>query len=54
MHFSGVKPGSSSYGVISSGGGIYNELWQIMQQKGDWEVKSVDHGMKRVISAKNI
>ncbi len=43
----GVTRGSSSFGVISTGGGIYNQLWGIMQEKGDWAIPSVSQGLHK-------
>ncbi len=42
-----VTFGSSSYGIISTGDGIYNTIWQKMQ-KTDWEIYSVGKGLERV------
>ncbi len=41
----GVTEGSSSHGVISTGGGIYADIWGLMQRKGDWEIDSVESGL---------
>lgn len=44
----GVTFGSSSYGIISTGDGIYSKLWDIMERKGNWKINSVSAGMERV------
>ncbi len=43
--YAGVTDGSSSFGIISTGGGIYNELWTMMQEKNDWLIPSVKAGL---------
>ena len=47
FYYVGVTDGSSSFGIISTGGGIYQEIWKQMQSKGDWEISSVKKGLQR-------
>eukprot|EP00094_Tigriopus_californicus_P013921 TCALIF_13474-PA protein Name:"Protein of unknown function" AED:0.16 eAED:0.18 QI:0/-1/0/1/-1/1/1/0/163 len=48
--FSGVTAGSSSFEIISTGGGIYNDLWREMEQQGNWLIPSVQEGLLQTLS----
>ena len=39
--------GSSSYGVLATGGGIYGDLWQEMQIQDNWLISSVSAGLQQ-------
>lgn len=48
IHFIGVTEGSSSFGVLATGGGIYNKIWTEMQNKDNWRIDSVGKGLDQV------
>ncbi len=40
-----VTDGSSSHGILSTGSGVYGQMWNIMQERGDWLISSVEDGL---------
>ncbi|XP_040563992.1 ionotropic receptor 40a [Lepeophtheirus salmonis] len=45
----GVVGGSSSYGIISTGGGIYKKIWNKMQNQELYSLDSVIQGLEKVM-----
>ncbi len=43
----GVTDGSSSHGILVTGGGVYKEIWDILKERENWEISSVKSGLRR-------
>ena len=47
----GVTQGSSSYGILATGGGIYGDLYTLMQDSGDrWKISSVSSALQSTLA----
>jgi hypothetical protein len=48
-----VVPDSSSFEILSRGGGIYKDIWAKAQRRKDWMMVDEDQGMARVLADPN-